>query len=554
MAVVAWWIPARWRSLHPAVVRIAGQGTPGVVDLAVLAANQQRSGLSLRLLEAAVALGLPGTNEAADALEAATVLRPVAPEVRALGGPDPAVAALLPSFGNGIGEQGPTALELFLPASRRVSVRNGLLASRSPGVQVLLKTLELPVEQFVPAGQPGGQPFEAVVLISSTLYERERFHASLVLELRELASAAPDDAGSRRRLEEFYLGVLSLARRLDWTSLAELVRKVPSIADFERFAAAVRSSPGELPVLYASALMSGEPAGVGHQWMAFGDEGRRSVGEALGAGAGAIRMVARDARPVRRGLPAPTALAREVQRAPESWLLARSSLFVASAFLAALGLAALARAGLPRPAVDLASWAWASVVALVLGGFLILASEPMPGRPAPPPASKIFIELRSLTGAGPVKDSSPTKRNLMEPTTLATLVVFAAIQMTVYVICLRKVGEICRRPEPAAIRLRLLENEENLFDTGLYVGIGGTAAALVMQVLQLVEANLLAAYSSNLMGIVCVAVVKIGHVRKARRLLILETQAEIPSSVAPVAAGPAVAPAPVTASNPFTFR
>ena len=37
-----------------------------------------------------------------------------------------------------------------------------------------------------------------------------------------------------------------------------------------------------------------------------------------------------------------------------------------------------------------------------------------------------------------------------------------------------------------------------------------------MQVLQLVEANLLAAYALNLMGIICVAVVKIGHVRNAR--------------------------------------
>ena len=63
-------------------------------------------------------------------------------------------------------------------------------------------------------------------------------------------------------------------------------------------------------------------------------------------------------------------------------------------------------------------------------------------------------------------------------------------------------------------------------DSGLYVGIAGTASALVLQVLQLIEANLLAAYASNLFGIICVALVKIRHVRAAKRRLIVECQQE----------------------------
>ena len=45
---------------------------------------------------------------------------------------------------------------------------------------------------------------------------------------------------------------------------------------------------------------------------------------------------------------------------------------------------------------------------------------------------------------------------------------------------------------------------------------------MVLQVLGLIEANLLAAYSSNLMGIIGVALVKIRHVRPYKRTLILE--------------------------------
>jgi hypothetical protein len=80
-----------------------------------------------------------------------------------------------------------------------------------------------------------------------------------------------------------------------------------------------------------------------------------------------------------------------------------------------------------------------------------------------------------------------------------------------------------------------MENEENLFDAGLYVGIGGTATALVLQVLGIIEPNLLAAYSSNLFGITCVALVKIRSVRPYKRQLILEGQVAAPAAMAPVA-------------------
>jgi hypothetical protein len=93
-----------------------------------------------------------------------------------------------------------------------------------------------------------------------------------------------------------------------------------------------------------------------------------------------------------------------------------------------------------------------------------------------------------------------------------------------YFICLKKINSIAAETITPLLKLRLMENEENLFDSGLYVGMMGTAAALVMQVLGVIEPNLLAAYSSNLFGIVCVAMVKIRHVRVFKRQLILENE------------------------------
>ena len=53
---------------------------------------------------------------------------------------------------------------------------------------------------------------------------------------------------------------------------------------------------------------------------------------------------------------------------------------------------------------------------------------------------------------------------------------------------------------------------------------------LVLQVLGVIDHNLLAAYASNLFGLVCVAFVKIRHVRGFKRKLILEAE----TSAAPV--------------------
>ena len=113
----------------------------------------------------------------------------------------------------------------------------------------------------------------------------------------------------------------------------------------------------------------------------------------------------------------------------------------------------------------------------------------------------------------------------MDASTIISIGIFAALQIGMYIVCLRKIGEVARSGLPPLVKLRLMENEENLFDGGLYVGIFGTATALVLQVLGVIEPNLLAAYASNLFGITCVAMVKIRSVRPYKRQLILESQA-----------------------------
>jgi len=51
----------------------------------------------------------------------------------------------------------------------------------------------------------------------------------------------------------------------------------------------------------------------------------------------------------------------------------------------------------------------------------------------------------------------------MDIPTLLSITTFAALQLGMYVICLLKISEIARTSIPSATKLRLMENEENLF-------------------------------------------------------------------------------------------
>jgi hypothetical protein len=75
------------------------------------------------------------------------------------------------------------------------------------------------------------------------------------------------------------------------------------------------------------------------------------------------------------------------------------------------------------------------------------------------------------------------------------------------------------------MKLKLLENEEHLFDAGLYLGFVGTIISLILVSLGVIKPSLMAAYSSTSFGIIFVSILKIFHVRPYRRKLILETEA-----------------------------
>lgn len=519
-AGLAWLIPAHWRSIHPAVLAAAGDGTDSLAQAAQNALARNLVGPALQLSEAG---GL--TNLQSEARQRATVQG-----LQWLGGADPAV---LEVFGPA-SRRATTSSAIFpifdvlIIETNRLQVRRHLAESRSPGVQTILGTREMSVRRFVPAGQPGGQPLESIIYLTALLYEREQLAPALGSEIRALAEKAPIEELQAQALEDVYLHLLVLARRLDWTSLGELLKIMPSAQSLRRFAEATKVDSDDLATLYAAAIWSANPDGIS-TIATLGPQGRSTLRQSVASGAGAIRWLARHPRVANRGGPFLPGTAQLMVHSPMWLLAARWVLFGMAGCLLSLAIGSFSasteppsipaqpgKKSRPTPALPL------GFVAIVTALTLFLLSEPGLTRPAKPPGFEVRLNTPLLTPTTALKQTQANRKVVMEWSTIASIAFFAALQITVYITCLRKIREIENLLEEPLLKLRLLENEENLFDAGLYVGIGGTATALVLQVLGLIEANLLAAYSSNLMGIIGVALVKIRHVRPYKRTLIIE--------------------------------
>jgi len=512
LAVLAWGIPVRLLWLHPIALDAAGHGTPGTVARTESLLAEGKAGPAAWLAIAAAEAGLPGTNTLA-ARVAVTLARP---EARTWGGPAPKGAPALAAGPSTNAAVAAPAADAFVTEEARRRWRQRVEGSGAPGAQAIWQARAFVPRRFVAVGKPGGQALESTLLLLATLQEQGRLSDGLGAGVQALvANARPGQPADG--LEQVCLDLLVLSRRLDWTSLGELARVMPDPIAWRDWTAIIQRDGAALPLLYAASVLSGRPDAMAARWRAAEGPARRALRAALAGGEGSARWLGRFREPVLEGAWGWPWLGTWAAR-EEAARWVRLGLLLTAAVAAGVGMS-----GAMRTSVEGGGFPLRRALALtcVAAALLIVPAEP-PVRRAAPPRMEVTLAAPDGASGAPRGTKARQERWRMEPSTLATIAIFGALQAAVYVVCRRKISEIVSMYEAAPLRLRLLENEENLFDSGLYLGIAGTATALVLQVLHLVEANLLAAYSSNLMGIVTVAMVKIVHVRQARRALILE--------------------------------
>ncbi len=160
-------------------------------------------------------------------------------------------------------------------------------------------------------------------------------------------------------------------------------------------------------------------------------------------------------------------------------------------------------------------------------GFLLvvlLLSEPFLAQDSQKAEFPLRLRLPGVGSAAAVARPD-AKPKLMNAPSLLTLLLFFVLQGLIYTACLVKLAEIRRQRIAPRIQLKLLENEDHLFDAGLYLGFCGTIVSLILVSLGIIQPSLMAAYSSTSFGIIFVSIFKIFHLRPARRQLLLQSEA-----------------------------
>jgi len=525
LVAAGWLLPVQVKSLSPLLLREAGAGSPTLVEFGATLQESDKLGPANLVCAAAKQLALPGSG----ALE--TELTDDAqrqPELVPWGGLDPYLEQVFAGKARSAAASATVvplpAIREFLPLKQREAVRSYLGNSRSGAVKALLATEGIDrTKRFVPAKRAGGQPLDATILMTALLHQGNWLSDPLAKEVRGRAELAVQH-GDMEPIEDFYYDLLSLSRRLNWVQLGEWLRTCTDMKTVGEFAQILRVAPNTLPVLYSASLQVRSPDGVTRYALRYGKGGVAGLETALREGENAVRQLVLRQVPVNPDSPlAWDTFASLSLRYPTVMTVLKYLCFFAGVWFV---FRALDRA-VVGPVLSAANrtlmHAKSGVMALVFSGVLFVLSEPFLLRGAPPADLAMKVSIPALSMVGQLQ-TGQTNPSLVGTSTIATIVFFAAVQVLVYWICLLKMREIERQQIPSLLKLRLMENEENLFDSGLYVGIAGTATALVLQVLGVIDPNLLAAYSSNLFGITCVAMVKIRNVRPYKKKLILESQ------------------------------
>jgi hypothetical protein len=551
LAACALIIPAHLRSVDQVVLVASGERIQSIGAALEESIRSAHVGPALRILNAAQVSPV----EAEPYVAQIQALIEQRPSLRATGGPDRSLEDFLELVQSGTAAdtsvETATAPEIkailpqLLPRSERASLSGMLASSSNANVVALLGARDLPgLIRLHPASHAAGAPYDAGILTLALLVEGGHFSPALAQQLGQIAAQASlSTPAAVSALEDFVIATLSLGRQLDHRALADLAAEVKTLSDWGQMATLFRAQPDRVDALYAALSFTGAPTPVFNYLAAYPETGNADLDTALSHGPAAVNILVDTELPVYRpaGL-AHNALKQLEPHRPQVFveyslesrktaLAAKAGLLVLAGFSFALAMGAAWRASLRgvdpvslgSPSVLARNFFISLVVALTL--WTLFEPEILKSRNSEAIAdSGPRIEFVVADTLQSLKSPFKTMQELNQ-VTLLVLALFFIVQLVIYCFCLIKLKEIAKQKMSPALKLKLLENEENLFDFGLYVGLGGTVLSLILVAVGIVEASLMAAYASTLFGILFVALLKVLNLRPYRRHLIIEAGA-----------------------------
>jgi hypothetical protein len=293
--------------------------------------------------------------------------------------------------------------------------------------------------------------------------------------------------------------------------------------------ALLRKDEQHAAALFSTVMLSGNPAGVAQYLTTFSRTGWNDLRASLRYNAGGIGELLRQNRRLHFSRWSQDLALQACLQMPWLAQTAKWLLYLACGFLlaAALHFGRRAVPVLERP-LQVRGFHIAREALFALG-FLVavlLLSEPFLSQESQKAQFPFRLQLPIAGSLAPAA-VAPNTGKIMNQLSLLTLLLFFVLQALLYTACIVKLAEIRRQRVPPRIKLRLLENEDHLFDAGLYLGFVGTIISLILVSLGIIKPSLMAAYSSTSFGIIFVSIFKIFHVRPERRRLLLQAEAEV---------------------------
>jgi len=528
-------IPSHIRAVDARVIDLAGRGTPTTVDAGLKFLSLEKSGPAELCLAVASRQSVPGYQRLEETLRGEG--RDL-PNGASWGGVDAVLSHILGGKTDS-GSPPQTVVELLVNPVRRETLLDALSRSRRPAVQGILRILTVTnLTLLPPASSPGGQATELVVGVLGLLYQGDY----LTGQVRDALAAVVEQStsgGAVRPLEEILLDTLALVARFDWVQLTSLLGEVTDLGTLHQLASLCQSEPGQTPALFVGVVMSGQPAKVVRYLQRWGPPAFVDLEYALGRGKGAVEELLRRERRIHyprvrgwlEGRAPFVQIAPTLTRWAYDWPLvslgSKYLLLLLAGWVLAWGhrhtLGTYEAPAAPALASLAAARLW--LFALTFALAMVVLSEPFLARNIQGAEYPLRVQIPMFRSAALAAMVTPIKP-YMDQISLVALTVFFVVQFIMYVVNLIKLAEIRRQPITASLKLKYLENEDLMFDAGLYIGLAGSVFSLGCLALGIIKPSLAAAYSSTLFGIIFVAILKICHVRPVRRRLLFEREQE----------------------------
>lgn len=532
LLILAAGIPAYFFECDRRTVAAAGEGTPSPLDIAGIYLDASKISTASLIAKESGTFG-----EISEAVEKQYSAHP---QWVAAGGNEPFFEAYYSSVPETPARMSPAPLYSVLAASdSRKKLLDFLVQADSGLVKKFISMRGMNPAIFPPVYSSAGAPLEAALLINALMAQAGDFDRKFLLDIASIMDLSEKSPEKKEEFEKYCLATLAFAKGYDWTIVRSIFSHFSSAGEAYGFARVYESAPTRdyKNVLLAGMFECGSPS-MCSRYLDGADPRRwEDFRYAFLHGEGALAFLLESGSPIysdsafARFLspvcsPIKEALAPYVAKFPAAALSAKVALAVIGGYFFIRGFLRIF-----QPERDTPSWhsplalARGLLEALAAALVFFLLAEPnafaansVENAPAP--------ELRFAFEKVINTIGEETMNFETDTATIAAVALFFVLQLTVYVFCLIRLSMIKRIKAPAKLKMQLLENEETLFDLGLYIGLGGTVFSLILLTMGIVTASLMAAYASTLFGILFTALVKTMHVRRYKRRLLLEAANE----------------------------